>query len=555
MCDTSGNSTQFWNAPLWLNPDFGGTNLADAPADLSISARDTCGNALIISYLLFLDLDGNGQQETVVNSIQPPPTSAVYFGNAANPNYAGGQYRQFDQRPVPSFFRYRFGIETQTVGGVTTARLRWRTPASVLGGVLPQLPYGKHRIRWMVRNAAGQEAVCEYAVVVKDCGVPRVTCINTSLPINIQSGGRVTFSDINFLAQRDDNYWPQNELWVGVRKAGTGTGFPVDQQGTPIRSVGFKCTELGTNMVEVWLRDGAGNVSQCNAQVTIQDNLLNCKPDSGRITICAMRYCDGKPVTDFQVSIGAVMEVVTDSAGCKILEFSSLGLSFIDYIEVFKDDDPLSGLDQTDVDLIRKHILGTQPFTSPWAYLAADINRSGSINAFDPSELSKLLDGTYNQFPNNTSWRFIPEGFVFPDPNNPFPYNPFLGPPVKIKPFGKYFFRGIKIGDVNCSLNFTGQLEERQGNNTQIADGEIFASPYPNPTSGGTTFLLQLTEASEVELTLSDLTGREVFRLYVSGIVGENRAEIPASAFPRTGVYVWRVKAGGAARAGKVVRL
>ncbi len=561
VCDTSSNSTQFWNAPLWLNPDFGGTNLADASADLSISARDTCGNSLSISYLLFLDLDGNGQQETVVSSTQPPPTSAVYFGNAANPNYAGGQYRQFDQRPVPSFFRYRFGIETQTAGGVTTARLRWRTPASVLGGVLPQLPYGKHRIRWTVRNAAGQEAVCEYGVVVKDCGAPRVVCKN-GVSVHVDKCGAALVWGEDILESTEDNYEGKNQSAIAIREANTGVHFPLNTSGSPQILLIFDCQKLGDRQMELWTRDKAGNTNKCLVVINIADTSKTCPLPVTRI--CLERWCDGGKVKHGSITASGssagippfIPTQTVDSAGCTILKKCKTALPDMTSITPTNDSNPLEGVDQADLDRLERHLNGTQPFTETWQYIAADANKSGSITSFDLVELGKLVNGTYTELPNNTSWRFVASGFVFPNPLNPFQVYFPENVTLKNTPSDTTIvFRGIKIGDLNCSLNFTGQLEDRQSHNAQVAENEVFASPYPNPTTGGTTFFLQLPEASEVELTLSDLAGREVFRLHFSGAVGENRAEIPASVFPQTGVYVWRVKAGGAARAGRVVRL
>ncbi len=383
-------------------------------------ATSLCGSPLTVSYLLFLDLDQNGTQETVVNSQQPPSAGMVRFGNANNPDYTGGEARMFDQRPVQALFRYKFAIETKTAGGMTTARMRWRSAASLVGGAILQLPYGTHRIRWTVKNAAGEEAVCEYQVVVKDCGKPVPVCAAGGFQFSIQPTGEATLWASDFLAALKDNYWPNSKLQIGVRKVGMGTGFPLDNQGFAQTRITFNCNEVGNNVVELWVRDPSGNIQSCISSVNIANTYQYCGPKDGRITVCAVRYCNDKPITNFKVTVGSFHEIMTDSAGCKILEFSGWDPGSNGLVFVFSDDDPLGGIDQTDLDLIGKHYAGLQQLPTPWGLIAADINKSGSVTGFDISELGKLLDGTYIEFPNNTSWRFIPDGFLFPDPGNPF---------------------------------------------------------------------------------------------------------------------------------------
>jgi hypothetical protein len=65
-------------------------------------------------------------------------------------------------------------------------------------------------------------------------------------------------------------------LKLGIRKCGQGTGFPVDANGNPITNVNFTCDELGTQCVELWAIDLAGNADYCETYVIVQDNAGNC---------------------------------------------------------------------------------------------------------------------------------------------------------------------------------------------------------------------------------------------------------------------------------------
>lgn len=114
-----------------------------------------------------------------------------------------------------------------------------------------------------------------------------------------------------------------------------------------------------------------------------------------------------------------------------------------------KDDNPLNGVTTYDPVLISKHILGTEPFDSPYKMIAADANKSGSITTFDIVELRKLILGIYDVLPNNTSWCFVDKSHQFPNMGNPF-QSAF---PEAINcvsfPSSGADFVAVKVGDVN----------------------------------------------------------------------------------------------------------
>jgi len=79
-----------------------------------------------------------------------------------------------------------------------------------------------------------------------------------------------------------------------------------------------------------------------------------------------------------------------------------------------KDINNLNGVSTFDLVKITKHILRKEVFTSPYQYIAADVNASGDITTFDIIQLRKLILNLTTEFPNdNTSWRFVDAGYVF----------------------------------------------------------------------------------------------------------------------------------------------
>lgn len=113
--------------------------------------------------------------------------------------------------------------------------------------------------------------------------------------------------------------------------------------------------------------------------------------------------------------------------------------------------EPLAGVTTLDLVLIARHILGLQPFTSPYQILAADLNNSGSVSTLDIIFLRRLILGAHDSLSLN--WLFIPADFSFPNPNNPW-VSP-VPTTVEIENLQHDLdidFIGVKKGDVNGSF-------------------------------------------------------------------------------------------------------
>jgi hypothetical protein len=57
---------------------------------------------------------------------------------------------------------------------------------------------------------------------------------------------------------------------------------------------------------------------------------------------------------------------------------------------------------------IQKHILGVAPLSSPYHYLAADVNNSGSITALDQIKIRKVILGIDSDFSPVDNFRYLP---------------------------------------------------------------------------------------------------------------------------------------------------
>ena len=126
----------------------------------------------------------------------------------------------------------------------------------------------------------------------------------------------------------------------------------------------------------------------------------------------------------------------------------------------YRNDNPLNGVTTLDLALMSKHILGIERFTSPFPIIAADANKSGSVTTFDVVTLRRLILGIDTAFANNTSWRFVPSNYTFPNPADPFQasFPESLNLNVQNVAITNAHFTGIKVGDVNGSVDPTARL-------------------------------------------------------------------------------------------------
>jgi hypothetical protein len=461
ICDLSGNDVALWNdAPYTWSQLLSTSDLYEGTVDLNLKVlKCGLGNAgsINISYALLFDLDNDDTYESAVSSNVLPPPGLVFANNAQNQNYSGGDPVEFDRRPVPDSLKFRFAIELHSVGDTVFAYVRWLTGNLY---VQPRLPEGRHRIIWRVEQG-GVVKYCDHTFRVKDCLEPTISC-KSGTGAGMNTNGTATLPLLDALEYVVDNSTPFNQLQLSMRKTGNGSGFPL-QNGSPVAQLNYDCDDLGAQSIEIWAKDKLGNVKSCATTISIDDDNGYCllAPQ-----ICARKYwgdsstIEGVKFSMVWVDTAEQLHTISLPPGpdaCTLLDTLPPAPSFSLFAE--KDTFPLNGVSTFDLVLISSHILDIAPFDAPWKWIAADINRSGTITTFDVLELRKLILGIYNKFPANTSWRFFAANCNFPP--NPFTgycaaEHSFITMPVWNYP-GPILFNGVKTGDVNGTA-FTSNL-------------------------------------------------------------------------------------------------
>ena len=124
-------------------------------------------------------------------------------------------------------------------------------------------------------------------------------------------------------------------------------------------------------------------------------------------------------------------------------------------VKVVKNGPPLNGVNALDLVRIQKHLLFIDPLDDPLSKLAADANKSGTINSLDVVTLLRIILGINTNFPDQQSWIVIPADTDFGPPTQHPPVIPSYTIPLQdiLDGIRAPAFIGIKRGDANGSAN------------------------------------------------------------------------------------------------------
>ncbi len=174
----------------------------------------------------------------------------------------------------------------------------------------------------------------------------------------------------------------------------------------PQDSIIICCSDLGTQIVEIWVEDEAGNSDYCTTYIIVQDNNNNCLPCNGTPLTGNISTWNNIPLENAVMSLNNIsaLEAYTDELGN--YQFDCVGYgNYIPAITYM--DDPRAGITVKDLIATSRHILGEETFTNFYQLLAADVNNDGKITTFDVVQSRQLQLYIIDDFPSQESWRFF----------------------------------------------------------------------------------------------------------------------------------------------------
>lgn len=341
------------------------------------------------------------------------------------------------------------------------------SPYATSGGsnISGAYPLGTTIVTVSASDKCGNVATCEISVTVEDNKEPSPICIvGISAPLfDVNGIPTAIVPATTFDGGTTDNCTPDEALMLSVR-LGDGSGLEAPTESELV----LTCEHIGTQLVEFWVTDDAGNSNFCLTYVSVQDNNNMCEGMAMGMIAGGIQNEMGDMVENVNVQINGPkpLQIMTNEKG--LFEFPELAFGQDYTVVPYKEDDPLNGVSTLDLILISKHILGIQRLTSPYKIIAADVDRSGHISTFDLIRLRRLILHIDDDLPTqNGSWRFVEASFQFPVPDNPFAtYFPEV---YNINDFTDMEmhadFIAVKVGDVNASAkaNSLITIEERDG--------------------------------------------------------------------------------------------
>ena len=307
--------------------------------------------------------------------------------------------------------------------------------------VTADIPIGVHRVYWEVEDGCYNKVKCDYLFSVVDCKEPTPVCDQMIVEIMDSADPAVSISANMLDAGSYDNCTPDDALQFSFSDDPTDT----------IKM--FDCSQMGINPLELWVTDEEGNQDFCKIGVEVQANNNACS--NGSLISGNVALNNGDQVALVKISLNTMNmndSMVTDIDGTYRFENVPLGEDYS--ITPFKNENLLNGVTTFDLVVISRHILGVKPLDSPYKFIAADANNSGTVTTLDMVNIRKAILNITTSFPNNNSWRFVDKDFQFTNPINPIGED--FPEVININNLSadiKADFIAIKIGDVNDSAN------------------------------------------------------------------------------------------------------
>lgn len=344
--------------------------------------------------------------------------------------------------------------------------------------LIRRYPLGTTSILVIARDACGNSVKDTLIIQVKDTVRPLASCKKSNNYLSDLGISRV--SSRQFDGGSSDNSTPASQLKFSWTRKTSDSILEVNCNvikliraggDTILDSVKVYPFERNFNL---WVTDASGNQDTCegNRFLAFFDTLNVCGKAAirtnsaiqGRVTMM-----NGKSIPNVILSaIGEDQKQnTTDQDGNYLIDRITPGMY---KLFPYKNDDPSLGVSTADLISIQKHILGQSKIEGTDKMVAADVNNDGDISIIDLLELRKLILGIYDQFPQNSSWRFFDQNIMarVSDHNT---LKDFEKPFVEAKKEETVLqnFTGIKIGDVNGSAapEFT-SLENRSAKNLNI---------------------------------------------------------------------------------------
>jgi hypothetical protein len=310
---------------------------------------------------------------------------------------------------------------------------------------------------WLLLDCCtGEKVECVQIISLNDTKPTLVLKANQKFDLTVSK--TVQVFDNQLINTVSDDCTANTNLQFGMRKKGTGSGFPT------VRSLTFGCLDLGKFNVEIWVEDDLGNVETKEVEIQITDSNNNCNPIIPRIALSgSVTRENGDKITSLVTLYKNNDSLTTQSLADFNFKDLSTGANY--RLKPVRNNDIFNGVTTFDISIISRYLLGIDStnISTPARMIAADVNADGEINGADMIHIRNLILRKSSSFPNNKAWRFVSKNYVFLNPQAPFgeDFPEALNYVNLNQNITQANFTAIKVGDVNGTAlsNFGGSNE------------------------------------------------------------------------------------------------
>ena len=368
--------------------------------------------------------------------------------SASATNCVGASLRDFEWK------FYREGVEVASGDGASFDQI-----------VEPKVNY---TVEFWAFDGCGNSAGTTRDFEFWDCRKP-TPYVLSGLAVDLGESGTVTTWAADFDQGSFDNCTDQSSLEMYISRDRLDNLDDIRAAGS---NMVLDCDDEGTLTVYFYVVDAEGNFDLVETFIVVQSNSFDCSALESGMGMVAGKIVNpnGENVEQVTVAVAGTMQgsMTTGADGSFQFELNTGGAYTV---TPQKDMFPLNGVSTFDLVLISKHILGITTFDSPYKYIAADVNKSGTITAFDMVQLRKLILNIDTDFANNDSWRFVDAKHDFSAlTTNPAAqdFGEFMDISELITNMIDIDFIGVKVGDVNgnAATNSLIGAEDRSKNGT-----------------------------------------------------------------------------------------
>lgn len=312
-------------------------------------------------------------------------------------------------------------------------------------------PFETYTVKVTAFDNCGNSSASEQIFRFMDCSIPVALCNGNNLNIDILASKEITVPATWLNGNSFDDCDPDLDFRIWHNTVTNTLPTTIESVLLLPNQITLGCNDRGQSEARLFVIDNNNNFSNCSTQITIQDNKQYCGSNKTASISGTVSTIDGDKVEGVEVRVArynapTIMEQ-TDTEGFYNFEIEE-GSTYT--LTPRKNTNLLNGVSTYDLVIVQRHILGIDLLDSPYKYIAADVNRSGTITAFDMVQLRKVILNIDEEFPNNWSWRFVSSSYPM-DPNNPLEDYAEEHQLINAQDGANVNFVAVKIGDLNSS--------------------------------------------------------------------------------------------------------